>query len=84
MGEVNIPDSETTYSVISGYSTTSIKTKKGLLSESIMKKDGTSAQFLKADGSVDSNVYAIVWTGTQEAYDAISNKQTNTLYCTVD
>lgn len=37
----------------------------GIVSTTFRKSDGTSSQFLKADGSVDSNIYALAYNGDQ-------------------
>lgn len=37
----------------------------GIVSTTFRKSDGTSSQFLKADGSVDSNIYALAYNGNQ-------------------
>lgn len=38
----------------------------GIVSTTFRKSDGTSSQFLKADGSVDSNIYALAYGGSQQ------------------
>lgn len=38
----------------------------GIVSTTFRKSDGTSSQFLKADGSVDSNLYALAYGGNQQ------------------
>ena len=54
---------------------------------SFIRSGGTSSQFLKADGSVDSSTFAksaqsdtTVWRGTQAEYDAIPTKSSTTIY----
>lgn len=37
----------------------------GIVSTAFRKSDGTSSQFLKADGSVDGNLYALAYEGNQ-------------------
>lgn len=37
----------------------------GIVSTTFRKSDGTSSQFLKADGSVDGNLYALAYEGNQ-------------------
>ena len=37
----------------------------GIVSTTFRKSDGTSSQFLKADGSVDGNLYALAYNGNQ-------------------
>lgn len=37
----------------------------GIVSTTFRKSDGTASQFLKADGSVDGNVYALAYEGNQ-------------------
>jgi hypothetical protein len=58
-----------------------------VLATSFIRSGGTSTQFLKADGSVDSSTFAksaqsdtTVWRGTQAQYDAIGTKSSTTLY----
>lgn len=38
----------------------------GIVSTTFRKSDGTASQFLKADGSVDSNIYALAYGGNQQ------------------
>lgn len=38
----------------------------GIVSTAFRKSGGTSSQFLKADGSVDSNIYALAYGGNQQ------------------
>lgn len=38
----------------------------GIVSTTFRKSDGTASQFLKADGSVDSNLYALAYEGNQQ------------------
>lgn len=55
---------------------TAVKTfQAGIVSTTFRKSDGTSSQFLKADGSVDSNLYALAYGGDQNSiqYSSKSN-----------
>lgn len=46
---------------------TAVKTfQAGIVSTTFRKSDGTSSQFLKADGSVDSNIYALAYGGNKQ------------------
>jgi hypothetical protein len=58
-----------------------------ILATSFIRSGGTSSQFLKADGSVDSSTFAksaqadtTIWRGTQAEYDAITTKVSTTVY----
>lgn len=55
---------------------TAVKTfQAGIVSTTFRKSDGTSSQFLKADGSVDGNLYALAYGGDQNSiqYSSKSN-----------
>lgn len=53
-------------------------TSNGIEAASFTKTGGTSSQFLKADGTVDSNTYITGYTETQDLHDVTSNDPATT------
>ena len=81
--EVTVKDVQTTSTIPSGYSNTIITAQTGLFDNNILRKSTTSG-FVKNDGSIDSNTYAKLWVGDESAYNNITSKQSNMLYCIIN